>query len=231
MPFDTLINRLIPEGSVMAGRKPRTVTESGDIVDNYDTSTMGSINRAMQAYIVEAQIKKEKQQKKVKDQSDMYKTLRDAGYEPKKAYEAVMKGEFPDEASTGESKVDLETVKIKAQTEQVQAQTEKIKKTTEVITRPSAKLREEIIQKIANDEALTVGEQKIYDEVIRKYGEKSDLETVLRGKKEAADVAAAGTSGKDEFVPMLDPLGRKKLVPKGNVDKAQKKGWKLRKAQ
>ena len=159
------------------------------------------------------QIKEEKAMKKQKNQADMYKTLRDSGYEPKKAYEAVMSGKLPDEAGG-------DTVKEKigaANVNRINAQTEKIK------TKPANSVRQQIVDKVAAGEDLTPGEQKVYDEVIRKYGQKSDLSSVLQNKADKID-----QTNPDDYVPMIDPSGKNKRVPKANVEKAKARGWKLR---
>ncbi len=150
----------------------------------------------------------------------MYKTLRDAGYEPKRAYDAVMSGQMPEEAGGDTPKEQETAAKIgvaNATTEKIKAQTEKVK------TQPGPALRQRIIEKVAKGEDLTPGEQKVYDEVIRKYGQKSDLSTVLENKAVKID-----QSKTEDYVPMINPAGQKKLVPKANVEKAKSRGWKTR---
>lgn len=228
MAFNELINRLIPEGAVLPGSRPKTILaddgSGGGEPGYHDTTAMGNMARALQAFQASEQIKQEEKIAKMKKRSDMYKTLRDSGYTPKKAYEAVNKMEFPDEEGD-ESVKEKENVanvdKIKAQTETEKARGRNIDKRTELLTKSKSTLHQEIQQKVADGDELTPGEQKIYDDVIKKERKRSDLEEVLGEKAEKK------TKG-DELVPMLDPLGRKKLVPKGNVEKAKAKGWKLR---
>ncbi len=53
---------------------------------------------------------------------------------------------------------------------------------------------------------------------------RSDVQSVLDGIKTGkTDQQNAG-----DYVPMINPAGQKKLVPKANVAKAKAKGWKLR---
>lgn len=90
-------------------------------------------------------------------------------------------------------------------------------------------LTSNILAKIADDEPLTAGEQKVYDEVIRKYGNKSNLEEALSG--DGTDAAAAPIKMQEDtatYVPMTDPTGKPKKVHKDDVQKAMAAGWKKR---
>ena len=222
MPFSSLIERLIPEGAVMAGSKPKTIladdSGGGSAPGFFDTSQGGNMLRALEEYQVRTQMQAEKEMKKVSNRADMYKTLRDSGYEPRSAYDAVLNNEFPKEPGGKSGKEDKDEAvvgKLKAQTEREEATTKKIEKQTSVITRSGSDLKKKIMDKVAAGDDLTPGEQKVYDEVIRKYGQKSTIPS--KKKDEAA-----------EYVPMIDPTGKKKLVPKQNVEKAKARGWKLR---
>src|SRR3990167_1391067 len=186
MAFSELINRLIPDGAVLAGNKPKTIladdSGGGSEPGYYDTSTFGNLLRKMEESQVKKQAKEAAAMKKNKDRSDMYKTLRDSGYDPQKAYEAVMKNQLPQEAggiTSDEKKSQAEVLKIEAQTAREKATTKKIERQTSILTQAPGVLRQKIIAKVANGEDLTTGEQKIYDEVIRKYGQKSDLDSIL----------------------------------------------------
>ena len=173
----------------------------------------GGIMDLMAGLMQRQKIQEEEKLKKQKNKADMYKTLRDAGYEPKKAFEAVQAGQFPEEFGGETSKEKVANANI----DRLKAQTKKL------TTQPSAALRARITEKVANGEDLTPGEQKVYDEVIRKYGQKSDLSSVLERKANKID-----QTQQTEYVPMFDSQGNKKKVPKANVEKAKSKGWKLR---
>lgn len=74
---------------------------------------------------------KQKKKKEQKDSFDMYKTLRESGYEPKAAFEAVTSGNFPSEPggkTTDEVKDESVINKNNAQTDYYKARTEKEKK-------------------------------------------------------------------------------------------------------
>lgn len=220
MAFSELVNRLIPEGAVMAGATPKTILADGSGPGSepgyYDTSPLGNLLRRVEQMQAESKIKQQEQQKKINNRIDTYKTLRDAGYDPKKAYEAVIANDFPSEpgGETSQEKKDQATIDY-------------TKKKTDILpTSTKSKLHSDIQQKVANGETLTPGEQRIYDEVIRKYGNKSDLSEVVNSNKEKAGTAKKTTPGK--MVPMINPAGQKKLVPAENVERAKAAGWKTR---
>ena len=186
----------------------------------------GGIVDLLAGIMQKKKIDDEAKMKKQKASADMYKTLRDSGYEPKKAYEAVMAGTLPDApggVTTNEQKATATVSKLQAQTDREKATTENISKKTSMLGTSAANLRERITNKVANNETLTTGEQKVYDEVIKKYGAKSDIETVIKNKVNKID-----QTNKGDYVPMVNPAGQNKLVPKANVSKAQAKGWKTR---
>ena len=56
---------------------------------------MEVLNQALGQMFQGMQQAQERKQKKVKDQFDMYKTLRDAGYDSQSAHAAVLKNQFP----------------------------------------------------------------------------------------------------------------------------------------
>lgn len=228
MAFSSLIDRLIPEGATLPGSPRKTILADDGSVGGepgyYDTSKIGSLLRELQRVQIESAEVEQKRQEREQKKMDMYKTLRSSGYDPKRAFEAVQKGQFPDQSggdTAEEQKTQAEVDLKKAQEGKTKAETDKIIKDSTSGSKTAAVLRQEIIAKVAKGEELTPGEQKVYDEVIRKYGQKSDLSSILGDKKEAS-------AATPEMVPMKDPAGKNKLVPKANVEKAKAKGWKLR---
>ena len=98
----------------------------------------------------------------------MYKTLRDAGYDPKRAYDATLKGtgipeppEKPFDEEEDEEEALLKKMKLRAETEKIQ---QSIVKGRE---KKPLKLEERIKEKVAKSgyDSLTPGEMKIYDEL------------------------------------------------------------------
>lgn len=172
---------LLDQGYVPPGVAPKTITEPGA------TPMTGvgndSISRFVQGVLQqsqEARARDERAAEKAKKQTEMYNTLRDAGYEPKRAHEAVLKLEFPSEpGSEGlkQKQEEANLAKTEAEVGKVQADTEKAKADAS-LGPTKAQLQARIMTKIADGTALTPGEQKVYDEVIKKSG--SDLDELLK---------------------------------------------------
>lgn len=77
----------IQESLLAAGYTPAGV--------NPGTDTLSRINSALGTYQSEVRAKRERQQKDNQRKMDMYKTLRDTGYDPAAAYDAAMKDQLP----------------------------------------------------------------------------------------------------------------------------------------
>jgi hypothetical protein len=162
--------------------------------------------------------RRQEQLKKGERQSDMYRTLRASGYDPEKAYEAVMKGELTppgEQARTSDELIKEQDLKIKTS------------------TASRKELEERITQKVANGESLTAGEQKFYDDVIKKKG-LSDLSSALQGAGGESIIPGASTGesadgfSDADYIPMSRPDGSKTRVHKDDMQKALKKGYKRR---
>lgn len=208
----------------------------------------GGIINALSAVIDQhnqkMQADQEKQQKKLNDQIDQYKTLREAGYDPKRAYDAVQKRQFPTDAGgvTGsEIKSQNESTKIKAETDKLGAETNKLTAeanrinsgtTSDNVYSNRKGLENKILQKVATGATLTPGEEKVYNDVIKKKGSDNGTLGNLVKKNLAID-ESFGSSKKatapvDEYVKMFDPGGAKKKVKKSDVKRAIAQGWKAR---
>lgn len=251
--FDTLFN----QGWVPGGAQPKAVVTEGGEPGYFPTDQLSTAVREFKKIQAEEAAKEEVAMKKMEKKSDMYQTLRDQGYEPKRAYEAVKNMKFPEELPTQDSKEDLDQNKKRADIAKTIAETEVIP------SKNAPKLQAKIIQKIANGENLTNGEQKIYDETIKRKGD--DLSGILTDKdkedhittkerilKKVADgdpltpgelqlyndvfvkpseLESIGkqteTTGTD-YIPMVRPDGQLTKVHKDDVLKALKKGYKRR---
>lgn len=221
-----LSNVLLNQGYVPAGATPKTIVEPGGEAGYYDTSRLGNLLRNLDKVQKQRQAEVEKQQKEFKRQTDMYKVLRDAGYSPEKATKAVKEGKLlvdPGESeedklkrektqaeidkikSQTKSEEDLKLERNKAKADLFKTQTE-TQKTLSEIGGKKPKIQDKIMEKIATkgEESLTKGEKKVYDEVIRKYGAFGDM------------------------VPVEDPKGAKLKVKRADLEKAIKKGYKIR---
>lgn len=238
MGWDSVAAQLLQQGYVPSGVTPNVVQQEGDDVT-------ARIKQGLMAYQAEQKAKDEEKAAKLKKQGDMYKTLRDSGYDPKSAYKAVTTSTFgePGGLTTAEQKTGAEVKGIEASTGIKQAQVGNINAAAEVKKAQAAKILEEtkqipatkknlvnrILGKMAEGGVLTTGEQKVYDEVIRKYGNKSSLEEALGVQPAAApEPKPAAKQTADEWVPMTDPSGKPKKVHKEDVSKALAQGWKKR---
>src|SRR6185436_5097425 len=69
--------------------------------------------KSISGFLDEKQAQDEKQMKKVQNQSTMYRTLRDAGYTPEKAHQAILDNGFPKDVPTEQGSLDLKNLKTK----------------------------------------------------------------------------------------------------------------------
>jgi len=225
-------------GAVPKGATPKTIVEEGGEPGYYGTDTLSNLVRVLKKNKLEIEEKIKKQQESAKTDADFYKTLRDAGYDPQSAYDAVTKRKLtppgPEDFSLkktirerildkiarnqpltpGEQKVYDDTIKHKTEDENLLDEAIKNKEVPEQ-TPSQKKMSEKILDKMANGEKLTSGEQKIYDEVIKKMqpAKKEDLTDVLQNK---------------DLVAVYKPDGTPGFIPKANLEKALKAGWKKR---
>lgn len=159
---------------------------------------------------------------KQKNEIDMYKTLRDSGYDPSSAYKAVREGKIT--GPGGETPKEKESA---AKVKDLAATTTIKEKQATMLTESQKGLTQRILNKIAEGTELTKGEQKVYDEVIRKYGNKSALEEAL-GLGSPDGSGSDSSAPVEQWVPMLDPQGNPKKVHVEDVQTAIKQGWKKR---
>jgi hypothetical protein len=110
---------LIDQGYTLPGTEPKTIVNGGE-PQYYDTSATAQLMRGLSGYMKLKQAELERQQKEMQRKADMYKTLRDAGYEPERAYKSVISNKLIEpggESSLEEQKKKVEIEKTKAQTE------------------------------------------------------------------------------------------------------------------
>ena len=122
----TFVDWLLSQGAVPKGIQAKTVLEPGGKPDYYDTSWSGRLLRGLEKVQGQQTQKVEDQFKMMSRNVDMYKTLRDAGYSPERAYKAVSEKKFP-EAAGG---ISMKEEQEKANLEKTKAETEKIKSET-----------------------------------------------------------------------------------------------------
>jgi hypothetical protein len=226
-------------GAVPAGARPKTILagDENQEAGYYQTDPLSNLVRALKARKLDIEDKAKKQMEASQKKADMYKTLREAGYEPAAAYEAIQKNKFPEipggedvGKKTSREKILAKISKGETLTDgeqQLYDETIKHKPQEDLLgdaiagneTENQTKMRDQILDKIARGTPLSSGEQKIYDEVIKKRAPaavKNDLGAVLDNNLE------------DEMVPVVSPAGIKGSVPKSKLAAALKAGYKKR---
>lgn len=211
-----LTEMLINKGFTLPGQDPNIITsEGGDPQPGVTGDRLTTIARALQASAAQQKMKEQEKQKKVEDQMSMYKTLREAGYTPAKAHAAVIKGEMPKDipGMTGKERdAGLEQEKTKAEIAKIKAE-------TDVVGTKKGDVESRILNKIANGESLLPGEEKIYEDVIKK-----------KNPEGLANFLAAedGVQPDQEQVKLWSPAGKAVKAPKKNLEKLLKAGYKPR---
>lgn len=219
------LDALLEQGYTLKGMpRKRINTDTGE-TGYEETSTLGRIAQNISGFLLKQRQEEEKRQKEMNKKLEMYKTLREAGYDPGRAHKAVQEMKFPAEAAA-ES---IKEQQAKAELEKTRVETEKIKK--DMLTPSKGKgLQSRIMEKIANDEELTPGEQKIYDEVIKRSDTGDELADILKNKGQAGGGGDAKSQWRDdEMVPVISPEGKAGKIPRKNLTKALKAGYKLKK--
>lgn len=233
-------------GAVPAGARPKQVIEDGGEPGYYSTDPLSQLTRIIKANQLQIQDKLQKQQEASKKQADMYKTLREAGYDPKSAYEAVINNKLTPPGAeadtslgdnkknqrekildkiakgqtltTGEQQVYDDTIKRKPAASSGEDLLDDAINGSDKTETPNQKnMREKILAKLGKGEALTPGEQKIYDEVIKKGSGAS-------GEDALSDLLP----GQGEMVKVIDPAGIPGSIPKSKLSAALKRGYKTR---
>ena len=175
---------LAEQGYVPAGMPPKQIDPSTGEAQNVGAGAINRIAFTIRKLKQQQEEQQAAKQKQMMNMFDMYKTLREAGYDSKSANEAVMKNQMPVDMpglATKEEKEKAETVKT-------EAETKKIEKETQLMTPNKSQLENRILDKIDKGVDLTVGEQKVYDDVIRKRkpADETDVFSETGGAKENA---------------------------------------------
>ena len=123
----SLLTTLLSQGFTLPGQDANVIEEPGGTPQiGGDISPLARVNRYLQAQFAKKKMDDAERQKKMDDQLDTYKTLRQSGYSPAKAHAAVISGnlpkdipEGPDAAGSTIDKTVADTAKVKAETEVV----------------------------------------------------------------------------------------------------------------
>lgn len=235
-----ILDELLRQGYTLPGA-PRNVIQP-DGTAGMDQGPLANLSQGIQTFIAKQQLADQERQKKLKNQADTYKTLRDAGYTPEKAHAAVISGNLPDDipglstsdevdqAKLTESAANVE--KSKADTIKTIAETGKINAETSVVGDKKNTIESQIMNKLANNLPLNDGEQKIYNDVIKKKnnGGLAELLSQMDNAGVGVDTPAGTTKETvgDPQVAVTAPDGSQGYVPQSKLPLAIKKGYKKR---
>lgn len=118
---------LLKMGFVPKGARPRTVDPYGNPITESGSQNiarnLGNILNSVYGAIEMRQKQEQQKMEKLKKQADMYKVLRDSGYDPKSAYQAIQKNQIPGGVPTGQDKYAREEEKENADLEKTKAET------------------------------------------------------------------------------------------------------------
>jgi len=206
MAFTDIYEKL---GYVPKGAQPMTLDrETGDL-SYQQTDPLSRLVRGLQKYQQEHQLQIEKQQKETQNKSDMYKTLRESGYDSKTAFEAVKKSSMPTEPG-GLTK---------------QEKTTALEEKEKGVSIARKELEQKILEKVTAGEDLTPGEQKVYDEVLRRREESDGLDTVLKDKKTAAQTKKIEAQTKNIGRKSLEEQIKEKVAKGKTLTPGEQKIW------
>ncbi len=227
--------QLISQGYTLPGQDANVITEPGGAPQiGGDISPLARVAHLIQTHIAQQKIDDQEKQKKLTEQMDTYKTLRDAGYTPERAHAAVISGEIPSQAPDGSP---IKDTKAQADIANTKATTEKTIAETSILGDKKSTIESKIMNKIANGEDLLPGEQKIYDDIIKKKnnGGLAELLSQLGTGGTSSDATGgetAATSTKvtpgDPQIAVTSPDGKQGYVPQSKLAAALAKGFKKR---
>ena len=205
---------LIEQGAVPAGTTPKQINPRTGVAEHGPTNTVAMMLKSLNDVMVQQQEQQAKRQEAMKKQVDMYNTLRDQGYDPKSASEAVRSSKFP----TTEPGVPLKDQKTQAEIDALRGG-----KDTSY-----DRVKARILNKMSNDEALTAGEQRVYDEVIKKDTGLAGLLGGLESDGGGGGASPTPAPAPAAMVPVIAPDGRKGTIPASKLQAALKRGYKRR---
>lgn len=228
-----ILDELLRQGYTLPGA-PRNVIQP-DGTAGMDQGPLANLSQGIQTFIAKQQLADQERQKKLKNQADTYKTLRDAGYTPEKAHAAVISGNLPDDIpglSTSDEVDQAKLTESAANVEKTKADTAKTVTETGILGDKKNTIEAKIMNKLANGETLNSGEQQIYNDVIKKKnnGGLAELLSQMDNGGVGTDTPAASTKETvgDPQVAVTAPDGSQGYVPQSKLPLAIKKGYKKR---
>ena len=188
-------------GAVPAGARPKTILAGDENQEPgyYQTDPLSNMVRALKARQLDIEEKAKKQMEKAQKKADMYKTLREAGYDPTSAYEATQKDQFPDMAGGND-------VGNKTSREKILAKIEK----NETLSSGEQQVYDETIKHGSADNFASAVKAGIND--------------IKSGKRKRNDVIKSLYEDYPEKTSNIQTL-RKQLINKTNVVKPGSAGY------
>lgn len=216
---------LLNKGYTLPGQDPNVITSpGGDPQIGGDISPMARLTRAVQVAVAKKKMDDQEKQKKLQEQMSNYQTLRDAGYSPEKAHAAAMSGDMP----KGPADSSITEEATKAKTGLVQAETKKTLAEADVVGTKKSTIESQIMNKLAQGLDLNPGEQKIYDDVIKKKnnGGLAELLSQINDNGTQEGTPAAKNESVDADVPVIAPDGTRGKIKASKLSAALAKGFK-----
>lgn len=220
-------DELFRQGFVPKGAEPRRISPDGSVTA-FQPSKANRVAAVLTQVLQQAQANEKQRQEKLAKQFDMYKVLRDAGYDTKSAAEAVRKNQFPD-APGGES---LEEQEKRASIDEKKAHAEYYRaggaKRTVIdqMTPNQLQSRLKALNEILEPTEEDRQEMQVISKKLRTLSMGSTAEPVIEEEKEPVRKEKAPQKDGPRIL-MEKPDGSKVKVSVKDVNKARAKGYKV----
>jgi hypothetical protein len=222
---------LFEQGFVPAGATPQVIQEPGAKPGFQGISGLDQALRSLTRFQAQKQKDEEAAMEKRKNKMEMFKTLRESGYSSDKAFKAVREGidiVGPPDTRLDDRKTQAEISAKEASTKKTLAEANKLEAENKNPVTSKSRLEAMILEKVANNKELTKGEQRIYDDVIKKKEQKSGGGLDFLDDENGEPGGIQTPQGKPG-VNVTDPSGVVGIYDKAlwekNKQKLLRKGW------
>ncbi len=224
-------------GAVPKGAKSNVIDSETGKSESFQENPFGRVLRNVVKFQQQEQVREEKRIKRTMDQASMYQTLRESGYTPKRAYDAVQKNYLPEPEPEQET---LKEKRVESEIETSQAKTDYYRSRiplNEGVAQKKIELITAQIDKLKQKAVADPGQEQKANKQIEKLNAEIELinarKNALANKKstnqnELNDILDKKTTGKEEMVPVLNPQGKPFRIPRSKLAAALKAGWKKR---
>jgi hypothetical protein len=191
-------------GAVPSGARSKTVIEEGGKPGYYQTDPLSNLLRGLTRMQQQSQADQEKKKKTFNNQIDMYKTLRQAGYSPDRAFKSVTEGELEEPGAIPEKK---EETNMKDKVRMFRS------------LKNSGYSSEKAYDSVESGSLAAPDPDQ--DVPIKKSVRPEKIKPV-------SEKAPAMPKIEEERVAVISPDGKPGTLPKSKLNKALKQGYKLR---